>query len=152
MKIDDTDEAIMAAFQVDGRQSNREVARRLAVSEGTVRQRLRKLQDGGAIRFDVVTDPQYLGIDFVAFVRVSVSPKHLETFLDAAGRLSEVWYLAAMVGRYNVQAIICTTTAQAAMEMINAKVETLDGVNEVQIRPVVGHCKQDVHEVVVPKQ
>ena len=150
MKIDDVDEAIMAAFQADGRQSNREVARRLGVSEGTVRQRLKKLQDAGAIRFDVVTDPVYMGIDFVAFVRVSVSPRHLETFLAAAARLPDVWYLAAMVGRFNVQAIICTTTAQAAMQMINAEIETLEGVNEVQIRPGVGHCKQDVHEVVVP--
>ncbi|MYE80869.1 MAG: Lrp/AsnC family transcriptional regulator, partial [Gammaproteobacteria bacterium] len=77
MKIDGTDEAIMAVLQRDGRLSNREVARRLEISEGQVRQRLRKLFNGGAIRFDAVTDGRAMGINFVAFVKVSVEPTAL---------------------------------------------------------------------------
>ncbi|MFT5501012.1 MAG: Lrp/AsnC family transcriptional regulator for asnA, asnC and gidA, partial [Woeseiaceae bacterium] len=105
MKIDAVDEAIMAAFQEDGRQSNREVARKLEVSEGSIRQRLKKLQDGGAIRFDVVTDYAQMGIDFVALFRASVEPRHLERFLKSAGQLPELCYLAAVAGRFNIIAL-----------------------------------------------
>jgi len=151
MKIDQTDEAIIEAFQLDGRQSNREVARTLGVSEGTVRQRLKKLQDAGAIRFDVVSDSTVMGIDFVAFIRVSVQPKHLEDFLETATRISELWYLAAVAGRFNVIAVIATTSASNAMQIINSQVEGLTGVNEIDVRTVADSAKYDFYEIVVPR-
>lgn len=152
MKVDAIDEAIMAAFQRDGRQSNREVARQLDVSEGTIRQRLKKLQDAGAIRFDVVSDAAQMGIEFVAFIRASVEPRHLERFLQEASRLPDLWYVAAVVGRFNVIAVIATGSATQAMHTINSEVERLEGVNEIEVRPVAGMVKQDFYEIVVPRQ
>jgi Lrp/AsnC family transcriptional regulator for asnA, asnC and gidA len=152
MKIDRLDEEIMSAFQQDGRQSNREVARLLDVSEGTIRQRLGKLQKAGAIRFDVVTDPEPLGINFVAYVRASVAPRHLEGFLQACEQMTDLWYVAAMAGRFNVQAVICTGNIENAMKLINDSIETLPGVNEVLIRPAGRTFKQDIYEIVIPRR
>ncbi|MFM9125403.1 MAG: Lrp/AsnC family transcriptional regulator, partial [Actinomycetota bacterium] len=42
--LDATDEAILRALQEDGRRSYRSVARDVGVSEGTVRARVRKLE------------------------------------------------------------------------------------------------------------
>ena len=75
------DDGIMAILREDGRLSNREVARRLDVSEGTVRQRLKKLQDAGAIRIGVVTDANRVGLAVSAWVRVAVSPEHTDSAL-----------------------------------------------------------------------
>ena len=121
MRIDGTDEAIMAVLQQDGRLSNREVARRLEISEGQVRQRLRKLLNGGAVRFDAVTDGRAMGIDFIAFVKVSVVPKHLEAFLRTCAEFEDVWYLAALSGRFNVLAGLCTENAIDAMHIVNRR-------------------------------
>ena len=151
MNVDATDEAIIAAFQEDGRQSNREVARRLDISEGTVRQRLKKMQDAGAIRFDVVSDNAHMGIDFVAFIHASVEPRHLEDFLEAAEAIPDLWYLAAVAGRFNVIALIATPSAAEAMTTIRSKVERLAGVNEIRVRPVVGTVKNDFCEMVAPR-
>lgn len=151
MKIDGMDEAVMAVLQQDGRLSNREVARRLEISEGQVRQRLRKLLDGGAIRFDAVTDGRAMGINFVAFVKVSVAPKHLEAFLQACAEFEDVWYLAALSGRFNVMALLCTENAIDAMHIVNRRMRPLAGVNEIELRQVVGGVKHDYHEIVVPR-
>ena len=148
-RFDDTDEAIMAAFQADGRQSNREVARRLDISEGTVRQRLAKLQEARAIRFDVVTDPSRSGIDFVAFVRLSVAPREIEAVLDACTQLPALWYVASVTGRYNVMALISCATQRDAMQVINTRLRLLPGVNEVDVRVVIGSARHDFHEIVV---
>ncbi len=148
-RFDDTDEAIMAAFQQDGRQSNREVARKLEISEGTVRQRLAKLLDAQAIRFDVVTDPLHSDVGFVAFVRVSVAPNKLEAVLDACTRLPELWYLAAVTGRFNIMALITCTNSTDALHVINTQIRPLAGVNEVDVRTVVSSAKHDFHEIVV---
>jgi len=151
MKIDATDEAIIRAFQVDGRQSNREVSRALNISEGTVRQRLRKLLRARAVEFDVVVDHAQVGIQFVAYVRVSVAPRHLSSFLDTCQRLPEIFYLAHVVGRFNVMALIAVRTAVEALEVINTKVEPLRGVEEIEIRQVVRAAKHDFHETVIGK-
>ena len=151
MKIDGMDEAVMAVLQQDGRLSNREVARRLEISEGQVRQRLRKLLDGGAIRFDAVTDGRAMGINFVAFVKVSVAPRNLEAFLQACAEFEDVWYLAALSGRFNVMAVLCTENAIDAMHIVNRRMRPLDGVNEIELRQVVGGVKHDYHEIVVPR-
>ena len=152
MRIDGTDEAIMAVLQQDGRLSNREVARRLEISEGQVRQRLRKLLNGGAVRFDAVTDGRAMGIDFVAFVKVSVVPKHLEAFLRTCAEFEDVWYLAALSGRFNVMAVLCTENAMDAMHIVNRRMQPLDGVNEIEVRQVSGATKHDYHEIVVPRE
>ncbi len=151
MKIDDVDRAIMAEFQRDGRQSNREVARSLDVSEGTVRQRLNKLQRGGVVRFDVVTDAARMGIGFVAFLRAAVVPRHLEPFLDRCVELPDIWYVAALSGRFNAQALICTDTAATASDLVGEKLAKLEGVHEVEIRQVVRQKKHDFTEIVIPK-
>ena len=142
---------MIAVFQADGRLSNTEVARRLGVSEGTIRQRLRKLQDGGAIRFDVVRDAARMGVEFVAFIRASVAPRHLEPFLKAATQLPDLWYLATVAGRFNVIALVAARSAADAVHTINTRVERLEGVNEIEVRPVAHQIKHDFHEMVIPR-
>lgn len=151
IRIDSVDEAIIAAFEQDGRLSNREIARRLDVSEGTVRQRLKKLHDGGAVRFDVLTDPGHMGIEYVAFLRISVAPSGLSAALDRLSQVPELWYVAATDGPYNVWSVICTPTAVAANDVIRAHVETLHGVTAIDARPVVRTVKFDYGEIVVPR-
>lgn len=141
----------MAVLQEDGRLSNREVARRLDISEGQVRQRLRKLLNGGAILFDAVTDAESMGIRFVAFVKVSVAPKHLEAFLETCTQFEDVWYLAALSGRFNVMALLCMEDATDAMRIVNRRMRPLDGVNEIEVLQIVGGVKHNYHEIVVPR-
>ncbi len=143
------DEKIMAAFHEDGRQSNREVARKLDVSEGTIRQRLKKLQEGGAIAFDVVTDTATMGIQFVAFVRAIVEPKHLEAYLQRCTDLKDIWYVAALAGRFNAQALVCAASAQEANDLVNRELGDLEGVHQVEIRQVARQIKHDYLEIVV---
>ena len=151
MKADAIDEAIIAALQHDGRQSNREIARRLNVSEGTVRQRLKKLTDARAVEFDVVVDLVQMGIGFVAFVRAAVTPRHLESFLNACADRPEVFYVAAVAGRFNVMALICTPTAEDGLRVINAHVDGQKGIIDIEIRQVVGFKKHDYRETVISR-
>lgn len=149
IKTDAVDEGIMAILREDGRLSNREVARRLAVSEGTVRQRLKKLQDAGAIRIGVVTDANRIGLTVSAWVRVTVSPEHMQEALTTFSGLDEVRYVAAVAGRYNLLLVLTTTSQLELMRLVNAKVETVRGVSRVDVRVIAQTVKHDIHEVVV---
>lgn len=149
IKTDAIDEGIMAILREDGRLSNREVARRLDVSEGTVRQRLKKLQDAGAIRIGVVTDANRIGLTISAWVRVTVSPDQMREALTTFSSLDEVRYVAAVAGRYNLLLVLTTTSQLELMRLVNAKVENVRGVSRVDVRVIAQTVKHDIHEVVV---
>lgn len=149
IKTDAVDDGIIAILRNDGRLSNREVARRLDVSEGTVRQRLKKLQDAGAIRIGVVADANRIGFAVSAWVRVSVAPQHTEHALQTFACLNEAPYVAAVTGRYNVLVVLTATSQLELMRIVNAKIERCPGVSRVDVRIIAQTIKHDIHEVVV---
>jgi len=149
VKTDAIDDGIMAILREDGRLSNREVARRLDVSEGTVRQRLKKLQDAGAIRIGVVTDANRVGLAVSAWVRVAVSPEHTDSALRTFCGLDEALYVAAIAGRFNIMVVLGAANQFELMRTINTKIESSRGVTEVDVRIIVQTIKHDIHEVVV---
>jgi Lrp/AsnC family transcriptional regulator, regulator for asnA, asnC and gidA len=149
IKTDAVDEGIMTILREDGRLSNREVARRLDVSEGTVRQRLKKLQDAGAIRIGVVTDANRTGLTISAWVRITVSPDQMQEALTTFSGLDEARYVAAVAGRYNLLLVLTTTSQLELMRLVNAKVENVRGVSRVDVRVIAQTVKHDIHEVVV---
>lgn len=139
--IDELDEAIIALFQQDADQTNIEAARKLNVSEGTIRSRLNNLLENNIICFDVVLDTKVAGIDFGAHIKVSVQPAHVQGFLNHAENLPEIWYLARVTGEYDILAFIATASLEEAFQVINAELETLPGVNRLEVRPVAEHKK-----------
>lgn len=59
--LDDLDVRLVGELIVDGHESNREFARRLGVSDGTVRARLGRLADAGLVRVAAMVDPVRTG-------------------------------------------------------------------------------------------
>ncbi|EHB58501.1 Transcription regulator, AsnC-type [Mycolicibacterium rhodesiae JS60] len=82
--LDDLDCALLAELTASGHESNREIARRLNVSDVTVRARTRRLEQGGLIRVVAGVDPvaagdrQLFGMVFVRLDDESVLPSLTE--------------------------------------------------------------------------
>jgi Lrp/AsnC family transcriptional regulator, regulator for asnA, asnC and gidA len=152
LRTDEIDERIMHLLHDDGRLSNREVARRLDISEGTVRQRLKKLEDAGAIRIGVVVDPVKLGLSITAAVMVTVAPERLPQALDAFAALPEASYVASVTGPFNVFVVMTTTDMAALRDLITAQIEHFRGVHQVEVRPVVRTPKHDYHVISIPRR
>ena len=148
MALDKLDETIIAAFQEDDLPTNRQVARRLNVAEGTVRRRLNRLMEQGIVRFDAVADIRRMGVTFLAIVRVSVAPKHLKTLMDSCCAAPEVWYLAVVAGHFNVLALVAAENSEAAASVIEDRVRACPGVDEVDVREIVATKKIELHELV----
>jgi len=151
IETDAVDEQILDLLMNDGRLSNREVARRLAISEGTVRQRLRKLEDAKAIRIGAVVDPRRMGLDVTAMALVSVEPSRLEGALDTFTRLPEAQYVASIVGQYNVLVLLTAENLDGLRLLINAQIERFTGVHRVDVRLVVGTRKHEYHVISIPR-
>jgi Lrp/AsnC family transcriptional regulator, regulator for asnA, asnC and gidA len=137
VETDETDETIIRLLQTDGRTSNREIARQLEVSEGTVRQRLKRLVEAGAIRLGTVTDPVRLGITSVAYVRLCVQPGRLREVLDALAAMDEVYFAAATLGEYNVIAVAGARDRIEFGRIVNDRISPLPGVQSTDVRDII---------------
>lgn len=69
--MDNTDEEILSILEEDGRASFTDIADRVGVSEGTVRNRVEKLQETGVIENFTININQDRGI--AAFISITVS-------------------------------------------------------------------------------
>ena len=90
LTLDDLDKKILGYLQQDGRMTYVTLAAHLGVSEGTLRKRVKRLEDAGVLKTMGVTDPLKMGLDTVAFSWLKVDRLHLETVIAALTQLSEV--------------------------------------------------------------
>ena len=105
--VDEMDLAIIASLQVNGRRNNRQIAADLSVSEGTVRGRVKRMQEDRVFRIQAVSDVVASGLGAHAFVgirrpqaRCKPSPRHwpsATTLLRSPASSTTSVFLAAII-------------------------------------------------------
>jgi len=129
--LDALDYGIVRELQEDGRRAFREVARNLAVPEATVRARVRRLQEMGALQILAFIDPSKLGPATLALLFVTVTPQDHQRLVDTLGRWPEVSYLSTTLGNADVFAqVLCRD--EETLWALQQKVRALPGVLDVR--------------------
>ena len=89
--LDATNMRLLRELAADARQSVSELARRAGVSAPTVRERLRRLEEGGVIRgYRVDIDAAALGLPVAAWVRLRPGPGQMSRIAELAERSPEI--------------------------------------------------------------
>ncbi|MBU2510591.1 Lrp/AsnC family transcriptional regulator [bacterium] len=103
MKIDKTDVAIISCLKDNGRISNNEIAAKLSISEGTVRNRIKKLSDNNYLKVKGLVNPNQITEKQVIFLgaKVAVS-KDLEKTAEAVSILPAVNATSIVTGRFDL--------------------------------------------------
>ncbi len=136
MRGGDLDEQLIALLSEDARISNREVARQLDVSEGTVRNRLKRLESLGAARVVAIVRPDAMGLNWSGSIRIATTPAAMRTVARVAAARQDVPYVALTTGRFNVRAVAITPTREALFEIVQL-IKALDGVIVARVFEVV---------------
>lgn len=73
--IDAIDRAIIASLTANGRITVRELAEQIGLSSPSITERIRKLEDAGAIQgYTITVDPKVFGRDIAAHVQIRAMP------------------------------------------------------------------------------
>ncbi|MGC7097753.1 Lrp/AsnC family transcriptional regulator [Amycolatopsis lurida] len=89
--LDDTDWRILEALQLDGRASYADLARAVAMSPSAVTERVRRLEEAGIIAgYSAVVDPERLGLDITALVRLRYPTGNYKPFKDLLAATPEI--------------------------------------------------------------
>lgn len=89
-RFDVVDRQIVQVLQGDGRTPNVEIARRVGVSEATVRKRLARLLSEGMIRVRALPDAARTGFSTIAFMTLSVDLARAGQIAETIARLPEI--------------------------------------------------------------
>ncbi len=100
--LDHIDRQIIAALQINGRESYKSIADRLGVSDGTVRLRTERLTKCGYLRITASVDPMYFEDGLTAVVAVSLEGRANEDIMRAIAALDGVQSVANVSGRFDL--------------------------------------------------
>ncbi len=130
--MDKLDSNIIDILREDGRASNASIARRVGVSEGTVRRRLRRLVREKFIDIVALPDPIKLGYRSQALVGVQVEPDKIEQVANCLSDLSEVNWVAVTTGSYDVFAWATLPSPEALGIFLRTQVGVIPGVRRTE--------------------
>ena len=100
--LDELAQNIIRELQEDARQSFREIGRKLDVSEGTVRNRVKSLLGSDTMRITAVPNPEQLGLNFMCIMCLEVKAGAAQTVEARLVQSPNVYYLAGCTGNYDI--------------------------------------------------
>ncbi|WP_329454721.1 Lrp/AsnC family transcriptional regulator [Streptomyces sp. NBC_01497] len=144
--LDAAGEALLRTLERDGRAPHAELARVCGLSESAVRRRLDHLLRSGGVYIDTEFSTDAIGYTTHAILWVTAEPRSLDTVGRALARQPEVAAVFATTGESNLTAVAICRGAAELYRYLNGAVGRLDGVQRVEVSPVLRRIKQLVYE------
>ena len=132
-RLDELDQRILDHLGQDARTSNRRVAEELGVTEGTVRARIKRMQDEGQMRITALTNIRKLADPSLAFIWIEVERSHqCRAVAEALAAEPQIGFVGIMVGRLDLLAITMVHTAAELSEFLHGTVHRIPGVRHTE--------------------
>ena len=110
--LDQLDRELIKELQNEGRKSYRDIGRMMGVSEGTIRKRVKRLQEQGVMKIRAVLNPRKFGYNVESIIAFQVRMADLDDVVDLLIKKPNIRYLAYVAGRYDMIASIITRTTE----------------------------------------
>lgn len=130
--LDELDWKIVDILRIDGRMSNREIGRRLQVSEGTVRGRLKRMRQAGVVRITAVTDVRAIGKNVWGSIGIKVDRERLYEVAKALEEIEELSFVAVTLGLYDIIAFVVADSREQMLEILTDRIRSIPGVRRTE--------------------
>lgn len=123
----------MIAILREGYVNNSDAAKKLGVSEGMVRQRLKKLKEAGILRVRGEINPEVLERQQLAVIAINVNESKL---LDQKARevndLRNVLHVMVVSGQFDLLAEVLVDSNRGLVEFLTEELSTVEGITATQ--------------------
>jgi Lrp/AsnC family transcriptional regulator for asnA, asnC and gidA len=130
--LDETDRQILAALRVDGREAFSQIADRLGVSPGMIRQRYNRLVETGFLKVSAITNPMQQGLKTMAMIGIRTEGDRMLQVATQVARLDEVVYLVVVSGRFDILAEVFCRDHEDLLRFITERLYHIEGVRETE--------------------
>ena len=144
MRLDPIDYRILELLQRDARTTQSQIAAAVRLSQPSVAERIRKLDQSGAVRSYVARlDPRRMGNDICAFVGVRIShPRHHDAFTRRIQQIPEVLECHRVAGLDSYVLKVVAKDTQSLDDLLSDKLRRLAGVTRTSTTIVLATVKE----------
>lgn len=132
IELDELDTKIIARLRVEN-MNNSALAQELGLSEGTVRQRIKRLKESGILKIKALINPDSLANQQLTMIAVSIKESRL---LDAKAReiseLDGVLSVSVVSGRYDLIVEALVDSNHGLVEFLTEDLAKIDGVSKTE--------------------
>jgi len=112
---------------------NSTVAKKLGVTEGTIRQRLKRLQNGGVLKIRALRDPSILEHQQLAIVAATLmDAKYLDKKAQEISELENVLSVSIVSGRYDFLIEVLVESNMGLVSFLTEKLSTIEGISKTE--------------------
>jgi len=144
MTFDQIDYQILALLQADAQTTQVEIADAVGLSQPAVADRVRKLEERGAILGYVARlDPRLMGNDIRAFVGVRIAhPRHHDAFIRKILEVEEVLECHRVAGLDSYLLKVVTRNTETLDQLISETLRRIAGVTRTHTIVVLSTVKE----------
>ena len=143
-RLDEIDKSIVAHLARDARTSNRQIATELGVTEGTVRARIKRMEEQNAIRITAVTNIDRVRDAALAYIWIEVERSdQAREVARALSGIRELGFVGVMLGRSDILAITMVRNTEHLADFIHSRISCIEGVRRTDSTLGVNFVKHD---------
>jgi len=129
---DEIDWKIINALR-ESYQNNNAIARQLGISEGTVRQRLKRLKESGIVKIKALINPEVLENQQLAVVAVNVSESSLlVSKAKELAALPNVLDVSITSGRYDIFVQVLVNSNHGLVRFLTEELSGVHGISSTE--------------------
>ena len=131
-ELTNMDYQIISCLQEDGRMPTVEIARRIGVSEGTVRRRLANLIQHEVLRVTAVVNPLKVGFHFSVYFGLSIEMDRFKEITQTLASLREIRFVHFLSGAYDIWISAWFVTMDDVVAFVTDKLASIPGVRRIE--------------------
>jgi Lrp/AsnC family transcriptional regulator for asnA, asnC and gidA len=131
-RLDNIDQFIIDALHKDGREAFAQIAEKLNVSPGMIRQRYNRLVELGYLKVVAVTNPLMMGMRTMALIGIHTDGHRMLQVADEISKIDEVIYLVVVSGRYDIICEVFCRDHEDLLKFLTEKLAKVEGIRETE--------------------
>lgn len=132
VQLDDLDMQLIDLLSRDARVSNRKIATELGVTEGTVRGRIKRLQQERLIAFTAITGLEMADKSRMAFISVQAEVENVREIARQIADLPQINAVMITMSQFNILALTLFDELDTLVEIASDSILSLPGVHHVE--------------------
>ena len=143
MQLDDTDRRLLGVLLEDARISQRGLAQRIGVAQGTITNRLRRLEELGAIKgYTVLLEPESIGWSMTVITGLRIEKGSMINVQQNIAADPRVFAVYDVTGDYDSM-VLARVQSRKDLDDLTKTVFTLKGVQRSFTQVVLNTVKED---------
>ena len=143
MQLDDTDRRLLAVLLEDARISQRGLAQRIGVAQGTITNRLRRLEELGVIKgYTVLLEPESIGWTMTVITGLRIEKGSMINVQQNIAADPRVFAVYDVTGGYDSM-VLARVQSRKDLDDLTKTVFTLKGVQRSFTQVVLNTVKED---------